>query len=507
MLYSSSNIGGDKTSMATKTNPPPPPPQLSDDLQQLKTLKINTSIMNSITNNKSTSKIPSIRPKPENGSMYSIDESNSMSLSNSSLYPPLYHGTQLSTLNDPLEDGCPSSSSSSSNYSSSSSSFQKTSLQMNRMSKTILANLLSQNKDSENNKIKTRDHMDSQNSSRHQYTGCRYDLAKPPFSYASLIAQALLAAKDRKLTLNQIYDWIMEKYPYYQSENSGWQNSIRHNLSLNSCFEKIPRTHQEKVASAIAQQRIDQHNICNSSSSGGQSSNASGKGCFWTVNMEELASFTDGAFKRRKLHNNPSAGTNSMTRKRKNVNDDGDGDGEGNNDGNNGDGGHGGHHNNYYKYKAQKESFLETPKSLTEEYDSPEDLEPYTAALRLKIFDWECMEDENNSKGNVYNGEVAISGGGLVMSKPAPQQIMTHNNSLLNGSNICLNVLDCEDGSEEAEIYNTALRISGRDIKTPKIPHPELFYIQRWELQKSMNSDLRTDASDPLDILNAKENN
>ena len=47
-----------------------------------------------------------------------------------------------------------------------------------------------------------------------QYTGCRYDTAKPPYSYASLIAQALLATPDRRLTLNQIYAWIASKYPY-----------------------------------------------------------------------------------------------------------------------------------------------------------------------------------------------------------------------------------------------------------------------------------------------------
>lgn len=61
-----------------------------------------------------------------------------------------------------------------------------------------------------------------------QYTGCRYDRDKPAYSYASLIAQAILDTPDRKLTLNQIYHWIMNKYPYYRSQNSGWQ--VRNNL-------------------------------------------------------------------------------------------------------------------------------------------------------------------------------------------------------------------------------------------------------------------------------------
>lgn len=118
-----------------------------------------------------------------------------------------------------------------------------------------------------------------------QYTGCRYDIAKPPYSYASLIAQALLAAPLKRLTLNQIYAWIMEKYPYYRSENSGWQNSIRHNLSLNSCFVRLAKSEGE-----------------------------AGKGCYWTVNEEELAAFKDGAFKRRKLG---GAGRASRRRRRR----------------------------------------------------------------------------------------------------------------------------------------------------------------------------------------------
>ena len=68
---------------------------------------------------------------------------------------------------------------------------------------------------------------------------------KPGCSYASMITWAILSEPDEKLSLNGIYEWIKSHYAYYRLTTAGWQNSIRHNLSLNASFTKVPRRSDE----------------------------------------------------------------------------------------------------------------------------------------------------------------------------------------------------------------------------------------------------------------------
>ena len=64
---------------------------------------------------------------------------------------------------------------------------------------------------------------------------------KPNLSYIALISQAINSRPDRRITLKEIYQFIEDTYPYYRFNQSRWQNSVRHNLSLNCCFERLPQ--------------------------------------------------------------------------------------------------------------------------------------------------------------------------------------------------------------------------------------------------------------------------
>ncbi|KAH9447135.1 hypothetical protein Pst134EA_029175 [Puccinia striiformis f. sp. tritici] len=63
----------------------------------------------------------------------------------------------------------------------------------------------------------------------------------PGYPYVVLIRYAILGSAHGRLTLQELYETIMDRFPYYRSAGKGWMNSIRHNLSLNRCFVKQAR--------------------------------------------------------------------------------------------------------------------------------------------------------------------------------------------------------------------------------------------------------------------------
>ncbi|KAF3834949.1 hypothetical protein F7725_027507, partial [Dissostichus mawsoni] len=69
---------------------------------------------------------------------------------------------------------------------------------------------------------------------------------KPNQSYIALISKAILASDQKKLLLCDIYQWIMDHYPYFKTKDKNWRNSVRHNLSLNDCFIKAGRSDNGK---------------------------------------------------------------------------------------------------------------------------------------------------------------------------------------------------------------------------------------------------------------------
>lgn len=92
---------------------------------------------------------------------------------------------------------------------------------------------------------------------------------KPQHSYIGLIAIAILSMPDEKMVLSDIYQHILDNYPYFRNRGPGWRNSIRHNLSLNDCFVKAGRS-------------------------------ANGKGHYWAIHPANLDDFKKGDFRRRK---------------------------------------------------------------------------------------------------------------------------------------------------------------------------------------------------------------
>lgn len=104
-----------------------------------------------------------------------------------------------------------------------------------------------------------------------------YGDQKPPYSYISLTAMAIWSSTEKMLPLNEIYRFITDRFPYYRKNTQRWQNSLRHNLSFNDCFIKVPR-------------RPDRP----------------GKGAYWALHPQAFDMFENGSLLRRrkrfKLH-------------------------------------------------------------------------------------------------------------------------------------------------------------------------------------------------------------
>ncbi|XP_043247631.1 forkhead box protein P1-like isoform X2 [Amphibalanus amphitrite] len=62
---------------------------------------------------------------------------------------------------------------------------------------------------------------------------------RPPFTYASLIRQAIVESPDKQLTLNEIYSWFQSTFAYFRRNAATWKNAVRHNLSLHKCFTRV----------------------------------------------------------------------------------------------------------------------------------------------------------------------------------------------------------------------------------------------------------------------------
>ncbi|XP_066481809.1 forkhead box protein F2 [Tiliqua scincoides] len=93
---------------------------------------------------------------------------------------------------------------------------------------------------------------------------------KPPYSYIALIVMAIQSSPSKRLTLSEIYQFLQARFPFFRGAYQGWKNSVRHNLSLNECFIKLPK-----------------------------GLGRPGKGHYWTIDPASEFMFEEGSFRRR----------------------------------------------------------------------------------------------------------------------------------------------------------------------------------------------------------------
>ncbi|CAJ1056233.1 forkhead box protein P2-like [Xyrichtys novacula] len=76
-------------------------------------------------------------------------------------------------------------------------------------------------------------------SSENEFELYRNTDIRPPFTYATLIRQAIMETSDMQLTLNEIYNWFTRTFAYFRRNAATWKNAVRHNLSLHKCFVRV----------------------------------------------------------------------------------------------------------------------------------------------------------------------------------------------------------------------------------------------------------------------------
>ncbi|CAF3324919.1 unnamed protein product [Rotaria socialis] len=78
---------------------------------------------------------------------------------------------------------------------------------------------------------------------------------RPPFTYATLIRQAIIESPDNQLTLNEVYKWFEGQFLYFRKNAQTWKNAVRHNLSLHKCFMRV-----ENIKGAVW--TVDENEFC-----------------------------------------------------------------------------------------------------------------------------------------------------------------------------------------------------------------------------------------------------
>ncbi|KAK4474509.1 hypothetical protein MN116_001657 [Schistosoma mekongi] len=125
---------------------------------------------------------------------------------------------------------------------------------------------------SNNNKTKSKskDDLTKDVDNRKKNNGACRRSEKPPYSYIALIAMAIKASPSKRCTLSEIYQYLHTQFPFFRGQYTGWKNSVRHNLSLNEVFIKLPK-----------------------------GMGRPGKGHYWTIDPAAEFMFQDGASRRR----------------------------------------------------------------------------------------------------------------------------------------------------------------------------------------------------------------